>query len=363
MSDSSIRGIASPPAVLPLVADEANQGLLTRWIDEHPEYTLAEGDPESAVFDLCILDTTALERFRSALRGRKDEANTLLPCLLLVPDDSGAAIRAELRRQRPALWRLVDGTVRLPLRTYDLENSVDTLLRLREQSTDLARRERQLEILNRVLRHDIRNDISVVLGWLDVLSADIPPERQSAFDRVESASEHILDLTTTTRDIVEAMTGEGDGEADLAPMNLTRAVVEEAERCRTTFETVTVDLPAAPPTLIVRANDLLSSVIRNLISNAVQHNDSDEPVVSIGLSESDGAAQIRVADNGPGVPDAIVAEIFEDEVKGLESTGTGMGLYLVSTLVEMYGGDIWTEANEPRGSVFVVELPTVDPAG
>ncbi len=356
--DHVASGHTSTPAVFPLVANRANQRLLTTWLDEAAQYRLVDEEFETAAFDLCILDTAALEQSQSVLKRRKAEADSLLPYLLLVPDTSGAAVNEELRRQRPALWELVDGTVRVPLDKYDLSNSLDTLLRLREQSREISRRQQQLEILNRLLRHDIRNDIAVVLGWLDVLSEHVTPEQQSVFDRVESASKHILDLTTTAKDITETMAR--DGDAELTPMSLTQVLLEETERCRATFETATIELPDSLPELTVRANDLLSSVFRNLISNAVQHNDTAEPVVTIGVSTSDGSAEIRIADNGPGVPDAIREGIFDDEVKGIESAGTGMGLYLVSTLTRMYGGSVRVEPNEPRGSVFVVELPTVD---
>ena len=82
---------------------------------------------------------------------------------------------------------------------------------------------------------------------------------------------------------------------------------------------------------------------------------------------------IRVADNGPGVTDAAKEDIFGKGGNGLDSDGTGIGLYLVKSLVESYGGDVWVEDREAgdavdaetpadtttEGAVFVVELPTV----
>lgn len=356
--DTPADGQGSRTNVLPLIGNTANQRVLSTWLTENPQYRLVESGLDTATFDLCILDTATLRESESTLRQRKAEADGLLPYLLLVPDSSGAAINEELRQKRPELWELVDGTVRVPLDRYDLSNSVDTLLRLREQSREISRREQQFEMLNRLLRHDIRNDIAVVLGWLDVLSDHVPAEQQSVFDRVKSASNHILDLTNTARNITEAMAG--NGETELMPMSLTHVLFDEIEKTQTTYDNATIEPPESPPELTVRANELLSSVFRNLLNNAVQHNDSDDPVVAISVTESDGTARVRIADNGPGVPDAIREEIFENEVKGLESAGSGMGLYLVSTLVDMYDGTIQLETNEPRGSVFVVELPTIE---
>lgn len=68
------------------------------------------------------------------------------------------------------------------------------------------------------------------------------------------------------------------------------------------------------------------------------------------------AVQIRVADNGPGVPDDRKERIFGRGEKGLDSSRTGLGLYLVQTLIDIYDGAVWVEDNDPVGAVFVVEL-------
>jgi len=123
----------------------------------------------------------------------------------------------------------------------------------------------------------------------------------------------------------------------------------------------------------VRANEMLGSVFRNLLKNAVQHNDKPVPTVAVSSNTVDESIKIRVADNGPGISDAAKEDIFGKGEKGLDSEGTGIGLYLVKSLVESYGGDVWIEDREEddvidtetpaetpsEGAVFVVELPTV----
>ena len=102
---------------------------------------------------------------------------------------------------------------------------------------------------------------------------------------------------------------------------------------------------------------MLDSVFRNLLSNAVQHNDKEVPEVSVSATTHDMRAVVRIADNGPGVPDSQKQEIFGEGEKGLDSSGTGLGLYLVQELVTHYGGEVWVEDNNPEGAVFAVELP------
>lgn len=92
------------------------------------------------------------------------------------------------------------------------------------------------------------------------------------------------------------------------------------------------------------------------ITNAIQHNDKEVPEVTVSATTDDETVLIRVADNGPGISDARKSETFKQGKIGLNSEGTGLGLYLVETLVNRYGGDVQVEDNDPEGTVFVVRL-------
>lgn len=107
----------------------------------------------------------------------------------------------------------------------------------------------------------------------------------------------------------------------------------------------------------ILADDLLESVFRNLLKNAIQHNDKDVPTVAVSAHADEQTVTVRVADNGPGIPDGQKDEIFGKDTKGLNSEGTGIGLYLVDKLVTSYGGDVSVEDNTPEGTVFVVDFP------
>jgi signal transduction histidine kinase len=103
---------------------------------------------------------------------------------------------------------------------------------------------------------------------------------------------------------------------------------------------------------------MISSVFRNLLKNAIQHNDKDTAEVTISVNNYDDTVTVNVADNGPGVPDGRKETVFGKGEQGLDSSGTGMGLYLVNTLVSAHSGGVWIDDNEPEGAIFTVELPT-----
>lgn len=214
----------------------------------------------------------------------------------------------------------------------------------------------QLEALNRLVRHDIRNDMAVVLGWIDTLPDDLDDPVDDVFERVRRRSEHVVDLTENASELVDAVTD--DEEADTEPLDLRRQRELELEAARENHPHAEFHISGDLPDVMVSANEMLSSVFRNLLNNAVTHNDEETPEIMIS-GETDGdTVRIRIADNGPGIPDEQKDAIFGKGEKGLDSPGTGIGLYLVATLVNQYRGQVWVEDNEPEGTIFVVELPS-----
>ncbi|WP_418286775.1 histidine kinase N-terminal 7TM domain-containing protein [Halorubrum sp. DTA46] len=222
----------------------------------------------------------------------------------------------------------------------------------------LEERTNQLEALNRVVRHDIRNDMAVVHGWAETLRDHVDEDGQDALDRVLRKSAHVIELTDTARDFVDSLTG--DAVLDVKSVSLCDVLDVEVQAARDSFPNATFEMPADPPRVDVLANEMLGSVFRNLLNNAVQHNDTDAPEVTVTCDETADRIRVRIADNGPGVSDAEKPEIFGKGQKGVESAGSGIGLYLVYVLSRQFGGDVWVEDNTPRGAVFVVELARAD---
>jgi PAS domain S-box-containing protein len=220
-----------------------------------------------------------------------------------------------------------------------------------ERLEDLAAR---LEALNRVVRHDIRNDLNVMLGWAQLLEDHVDEEGTEYLEKILASGDHVVELTRIARDYVETLT-DVDG-ADLTPVSLRAVLDTELTLRRESFPQAEFVVDGEIPRVEVQANEMLGAVFRNLLNNAVTHNDADAPRVTVRCEAGDDDVVVRVADNGPGIPDAQKEVVFGKGEKGIESPGTGIGLYLVRTLVDQYGGEIRVEDNEPRGAVFAVRL-------
>jgi signal transduction histidine kinase len=120
----------------------------------------------------------------------------------------------------------------------------------------------------------------------------------------------------------------------------------------------------------VTANELLRDVFSNLIGNAIKHSGPERHVtigVAVETVEEGGKKFCRVAidDNGPGIPDEVKARLFQRFSRGqTKAKGSGLGLYLVKTLVEHYGGQIRVEDRVPgdhtKGARLLVMLPVIN---
>lgn len=240
-----------------------------------------------------------------------------------------------------------------------LVKAVRYAMERQEREQQLRTTSEQLEVLNRVLRHDIQNDIQVLQLWSESLVGAVSDEHADIVEQMYTTTEHISELTENSRAYIEAVTGEGSLETEA--MRLDRIVREEFQKARSRHGDAEFVLEDPFPEVTVSAHRMLTSVFRNLLNNAVQHNRGDA-TITISVEQRSDTVRTTIADDGPGVPDHQKDEIFGKGEQGLDSDGTGIGLYLVYTLVTEFNGDVWVEdrADGESGAAFVVELPTAD---
>lgn len=212
-----------------------------------------------------------------------------------------------------------------------------------------------LETLNQVLRHDVRNDLQLVTAYADLLAEKCDNEDEKEYlEKIQNSADHAVELTGTAREIADVMLSV---TTEKQQINLRPTLEREVSQIQSSHSDAAITFETPIPQVSIQANEMLSSVFRNLVKNAIQHNDKPIAEVTVSATEQDETVTIRIADNGPGVPDDQKESIFGKGERNLNSAGTGIGLYLVHSLVSGYNGKVWVEDNDPEGSIFTVELP------
>jgi len=274
--------------------------------------------------------------------------------------------------------------------------------------TERERRRQQLEVLNRILRHNLRNDAGVVHGYGEILRDRLDdPELVRMADAVERRAGALAALgekagtverlladrepaATDVRELLDSVVADARERDEDAAIEL--AIDAEAAAVETPTadggaataadERTTGDAGADADEWVTRVRaDALRAVVENTVENALDHHDGE------GTERDDGGAWVRlalrrnerrggdgsdedasdrdarivltVADDGPGIPDHEVEAVESGRETALEH-GSGLGLWVVAWGAAAVGADVTYAEREPRGTRVTVSIPVVD---
>ena len=314
-----------------------HEDTLQSGLDRAPEL-----QPDAVLLDLQLPDSDGIETVTRALAELPD-----LPVVVLTG----------MPEQQLGMKAVSEGAqdylVKDNITSQTLAMAIQYAIERKQTEQELRRRSEQLAMLNQLTRHDIKNDISLIVGRTEELTDYVDPRGQDIVEEIIQSGNHILQLTRTIGDALDSMTT--DETPELSPTDLNAILQREVEKARSLYRSSEITMGDVPDA-DVRGNRLLASVFGNLISNGVFFNDKSEAKVHIDGTVEGDTVTVRVADNGPGIPRRQRDRIFEEGIQSVESSGIGVGLTLVDRLVTQYGGRIRIEDNDPDGSVFCVEL-------
>ncbi|ESP87297.1 sensor histidine kinase [Candidatus Halobonum tyrrellensis] len=229
--------------------------------------------------------------------------------------------------------------------------------------TDMTRHRRyeeSLRILNRVLRHNLRNDANVVLGHLE-RAADLTddPDVAASLATATARVEDMLARARTTRRFSGILTDADT--SSLKPVDLAAAVEQAlADVCT---RGVDLTLSGTDDPVEVLADDMLVPALQAVIENAVEHNDKDRPELDLRVTAEDDRVTLSVADNGPGIARSQRDTVLGREEHTQVEHGEGLSLFFVDQLMELYGGDVSVCPNGDVGTVFALRFRRPDESG
>ncbi len=257
--------------------------------------------------------------------------------------------------------RILGEALSTPLRTEGLQSRVRLL-------EDMCRRQEEklrtkTDLIN-LASHEIRHPLTLIMGFSEVLrdyrdrldaaeSREIIEKLGKAADRLRRSVVNMMEISRLES---------GKLHVDLEEVNVGQLLEELAEELRARNSVHMLELDVAEEARLLLADrDKLEIVLFNLMENAVKYSPPGTRVEVFARKEG-GEALLGVRDQGPGISEESLNLIFEPFRKGEGQEwgamkGMGLGLYIVSRLVEALGGRIEVHSGHGRGSTFIVRIP------
>jgi PAS domain S-box-containing protein len=222
--------------------------------------------------------------------------------------------------------------------------------------TDERQRKQRLEVLNRILRHNLRNDLNVVINYADLIAANGDEDTAEFARRIESQSQGLVSLGETARRATDAL----DGEPTYREFALDKLLDEVVADVQSAHPGATISR-SVPASLCVESDwNLLALVVDSLVENGVVHG-GEAPNVEItfvGIADDGNSLLLAVSDDGPGIPDHELSVIQRGEESDLEH-GSGLGLWTVVWGMGTLGGEATFETPADGGTTVTLRIPGV----
>ncbi len=196
-----------------------------------------------------------------------------------------------------------------------------------------------LRIINKILRHDIANALTVLTISLEMIETKNEDMKNMAFSSIKKCVDLIQNIRALESEMLiyyEIKPFSIKKIIELVKKNYSNIAIHVQEDCK------------------VLADEALISAINNIIDNAIIHGKTDK--VDIVINSDKNICEISIIDYGKGIPEDLKSRIFEEGVSFGESAQTGLGLYIVKKTIERYGGTIEVKDTDLKGATFVLKL-------
>jgi signal transduction histidine kinase len=261
--------------------------------------------------------------------------------------------------------RTITATVDGRERAYDMEWSsltdgrdevVGHVIALRDV-TDRNEYQQRLEVAQRMLRHNLRNDMNLIRGWADQLAKTATDERATTSRRIRDTADELIDLSEKTQTMVRL---ESPTPAERTRVDVRKNLTSIVEEFGDAYQDAHIECSVGDGVEASLPGDkFLRIPIVNLLENAIEHNDADEPWVRVSAESIDGWITISVEDDGPEIPE-MEREVLEKGTEDPLHHGSGLGLWLTYWSVRTVGGNIEFERRDSRGNVVILEFPAAE---
>jgi PAS domain S-box-containing protein len=233
--------------------------------------------------------------------------------------------------------------------------------------SERRRREQELSVLSRVLRHNLGNKVNIIQGYAEVIEDHVADE--SALDyteRIRRTSEKLIQQSEKARDIHDLLQ---EWPPEKHPRDVTTVIWDVVTELEMEYPDVNFTLNL-PDSAWARLPDQFQMAVEELLQNAIDHAGKDDPTVRVtveapeGDGEDDavgnGTITIAVDDDGPGIPEHEIDVLSSEEETPLAHS-EGIGLWMVTWIVNASDGELAFEESDLGGTRVRLEFPRTEP--
>jgi signal transduction histidine kinase len=205
------------------------------------------------------------------------------------------------------------------------------------------------------ISHDLRHSLAAVVANAEFLyEADkLKLDRDEIYEEIKIASEQMTELLDSLRELAR------EHRTLSVVMGSLESIVRhaaDAVLARPEFHNRLISIQAPPDTTGAFDPKKIERVFFNLLLNACEAT-PDRGKIQIGIRCSNNSFEVRVADDGMGIPATIRSTLFDPFISSGKSNGTGLGLAIVSKIVHDHFGSVTVEDTSENGTVFLVKFP------
>jgi signal transduction histidine kinase len=252
---------------------------------------------------------------------------------------------------RPERWYIVEAI----RHAGDLHNRI--LFTAREVTEERRLASIRAEVVS-LVSHDLRSPLTVVIGYLDLLSRPMAAEDfKRSLDAARRNAARMADLLEDLLSATRAQ--ELLAVSELVPTPLNVLAEEVVSSLAPTHNERKLLLETDCDPVVLGETKRLRQVLVNLVTNAYKYSPDTDPIV-VRVRCDDENAFLLVVDHGPGIPEEDREHAFERFARlenGTERPGVGLGLYIVNIIAHNHGGSVHVEETPGGGATFVVQLP------
>lgn len=245
----------------------------------------------------------------------------------------------KLTKEEELLLKSFGAWVEQEINIHELSWALDAKVKAEARANELNN---VLRLLNKILRHDVLNNLTTVKGNIELFIKGKKKEEETC-RRVYSAVDRSAYLIQQIGHLERAVsTGE-----PLVPYQLRKTIEEICSY----FPSIKFKIKGNG---VVLADQAIFSVIENIIRNAHSHGKTNK--VDIEIKEREDIVEVYIADYGIGIPDSIKNNLFKEGFIYGKTGHTGLGLYIIERTIKRYDGEIKIKNNTPRGLIFILKL-------